>query len=349
VASTTPSLPAGSTLPSTRTDTTKDPLTSPERFAKAGKDIVETSKPGAAAVSDVGTSLPPGSRSVITAANGGYTPYLPVPMVTMPQARPPMPPAAQLPQAPQQAPNPTWYRNAFTPPLPPNAMSEQVALAQQQQQQMQMMAMMQAGYPMPMGYQPTPYGPVAMNMPGRGAVPLAYQGPVPPNPTGGMPMMAQGYPMMPYPAPMPMPMMGQGYPMMPAMPMQPVQYVNPSMDRPGLMVPGSMSLQQKISLLQTSIYPSTREEVVISLCESDSRSQPQVVQLLLKVAKDDPAPMVRAACITGLTRMNVAGEQMVQTLAALKTDADPRVRQAVEDAMARVAPSTGVQQTGAKQ
>jgi hypothetical protein len=167
----------------------------------------------------------------------------------------------------------------------------------------------------------------------------------------GYPMAPQGYPMMPqgYP-PQGYPMMPHGYPMAPMMPgMQPAQYVNPSMDRPGTMINSSMSMQQKIGILQTAIYPSAREEAVISLCESEARSQPQVVQLLLQVAKDDPAPMVRAACVNGLARLHVSSEPMIQTLTALKADADPRVRHAVDEAMSRLAPASGIQQTGGKQ
>ena len=339
IASTKPSLPAASTLPSTRTDSSRDPLAAPEKFSFAGKGVADMSNQGSAAINDGTTQLPPGAGSVMAAANGTTPPFMPVPMVTMPQARPPMPPAPDLPRAPAKAPDPTWYVNAFTPPLPPNAVSEQMMMAQRQQQlqqmqQMQMMAMMQSGYPMPMPYPPAPYGQMAMTMPGRGMVPMAYQGPMPPNPAGGMPMMTQGYPMM--------------MPMMPVMPVQPAGYANPMMDRPGMPIGNTMSLQQKISILQTSIYPTTREQAVISLCEGDYRGHPQVVQLLMHVAKDDPAPTVRAACIAGLTRMNVSGEPMMQTLTTLKTDSDPRVRHAVDEAMSRLSPAT-VQPASARQ
>jgi hypothetical protein len=331
IASTKTSLPAGPTLPGSKIDSSRDPLAAPEKFAGLPS---KTFGDSAWAGSD-SSQLPPGASSVMAAANGTTPPIMPVPMVTMPQARPPMPPAADLPKPPTQAPNPTWYANAFTPPLPPNAVSEQMLMAQQQQQQqMQMMAMMQAGYPVPMGYAPMPYGQAAMMMPGRGMVPMGYQGPAPPNPTGGMPMMPQGYPVM--------------MPMMPAMPMQPMGFANPAMDRPGMPMNSSMTLQQKISILQTSIYPTTREEAVISLCEGEYRGHPQVVQLLMRVAKDDPAPTVRAACVAGLMRMNVTGDSMLQTLTTLKTDSDPRVRRAVDEAMVRLSPSA-VQQTGARQ
>jgi hypothetical protein len=333
LASGKPSLPPGSTLPSTRTDTSSDPLAVPEKFSVAGKSVVEMSTPG----SEASTQLPPGAGSVMAAANGTGPSFMPVPMVTMPQARPPMPPAADLPKAPTKAPDPTWYVNAFTPPLPPNAVSEQMLMAQRQQQmqQMQMMAMMQAGYavPMPMGYAPVPYGQMTMGGPGRGMVPLGYQGPIPPNPVASMPMMPQGYPAM--------------VPMMPVMPVQPAGYANPAMDRPGMPM-GPLSLQQKINILQTSIYPTTREEAVISLCEGDYCGHPQVVQLLMRVAKDDPAPTVRAACVSGLARMNVTSEPMMQTLNTLKSDSDPRVRQAVEEAMSRLSPSR-IQPASARQ
>jgi hypothetical protein len=350
-----PSLPAGSTLPSSR-QADKDPLTSPERFNPAAKDLADKSpsmEPGSAMAGDA--KMPPGSGSVWAAANGGNPPFVPVPIVTVPQAKPPSPPPPQMPKPPEDGPNPTWYVNAFTPPLPPNAVSEQAMMAQamQQQRQMQMMqmqmqaAMMQQGYPMAAGYPmmaggypmamvPMQYAPAPMPL-GRGNVPMAYQGPMPPSPMPQTMPASAGYQM---------PMM-----MMPMMPAQPAGYGNPVMDRPGGIPTGlsPTNMQQNINTLQSSLYPSQREMAVINLCEGEYRGHPQVVQLLLKVARDDPAPTVRAACVMGLARLNVNSEAMKQTLTALKTDADPRVRVAVDEALSRLAPSSGVVTTGGRQ
>ena len=280
--------------------------------ATIAKDLVDPSQPGTAVAND-DAKVPMGSGSVIAAANGGTPAFIPVPIMTQPQAKPPQPPPPQLPKAPKDAPDPAWYVNAFTPPLPPNAVPESVAMAMaQRQQQMQMAGMMAGGYPMPpMGYPMMPYAPAPMPMPGRGMVPLAYQGPVPPNPNGPIPMMAQGYPMPMMPQSYPMPMMGQGYPMpmmpqgypmptMPPMPMQQAGYANASMDRPGMPGGSQMSLQQNINLLQTSIYPTQRETAVINLCEGavEYRGHPQVVDLLMKVAlrRSGPDGASRTVC-----------------------------------------------------
>jgi hypothetical protein len=96
--------------------------------------------------------VPLGAASVVAA--GGDPRYLPVPMVTVPQARPPMPPPARIPEAP----DPAQYVNAFTPPL-------------------------REGNPPMMAYG---YGPMPMAPP----MPIAAQG----YPMPMQPMMGQGYP-----------------------------------------------------------------------------------------------------------------------------------------------------------
>ena len=57
---------------------------------------------------------------------------------------------------------------------------------------------------------------------------------------------------------------------------------------------------------------------------------------LLEGAKQDPAPTVRAGCVTNLMRMNVATAAFRSLLEELRTDADPRVREAADQAIARL-------------
>jgi len=184
--------------------------------------------------------------------------------------------------------------------------------------------------------QPTvPQGNPAIMTQGNGSMAMTYRGPMPPNPM----MAAQGYPM---------PMMPQAY----AMPMTPlVPYANAAMDRPGMVVNANMSTQQFTSILQSSIYPSERESAVYQLSNCDWSSNPQVVQLLLTAAKEDPAPMVRAAAVGSLGRMGVATEAVQATCNQLKTDADPRVRQEAEQTLIRCGASntgSGIQTVGGR-
>lgn len=100
-----------------------------------------------------------------------------------------------------------------------------------------------------------------------------------------------------------------------------------------------MSAQQLVTLLQTSAFPDQREWAVTSLGNCDGQANPQAVQAVLTAARQDPAPMVRAACIRCLVRMNVNTWQVLDAVQALKGDADPRVKNEADRAMARLVPS----------
>src|SRR5204863_8787790 len=133
-----------------------------------------------------------------------------------------------------------------------------------------------------------------------------------------------------------MPMMPAAYPMpmQPMMPLQPMMgCANPARDRPGMPCGGTMSVQQHLVTLQSSLSPAQREVAVMHLAECDWRGNPQIVPALLTYAKDDPAATVRTACVTGLMRMNAGGDAVTQTLSQLRSDSDPRVRQAGDQAM----------------
>ena len=53
-------------------------------------------------------------------------------------------------------------------------------------------------------------------------------------------------------------------------------------------------------------------------------------------AGQDPAPTVRAGCVLTLMRMSCTNESVINLLQALRTDGDPRVREAVDQAMLRL-------------
>jgi hypothetical protein len=341
-------LPApAQTLPVSKVDATNsgDPLVNPLSFitspavnkAPAIKELADAQKEqfpalpsGSALATDGNRKLPLGSASVIAAANSGDPRYLPAPL----------PKGPQPPTAPATPPDPSWYVNAFTPPLSPEA-AKAAAMQQQMAQQRMMMppgfpgapyfnpAMMAPGQ-MPPGFVPMVYGPMPM-MPydmgaGRGTVPMSYQGPMPPNPLGdaGQMPMAPGY------FPMPMPMPG---------PLQmSVPYSNPAMDRPG-MIMGNPSISQNVQTLQSSLYPSQREVAANNLATYDWRTCTQVVPVLTTAAREDPAATVRSACVYALARMGVTTEPVMQMLEQLKGDNDPRVRQEAERALSRLAPA----------
>jgi hypothetical protein len=298
--------------------------------------------------------LPLGAQSVLAAQNGlpTRTSYIPVPVVTVPKPyRPPMPPEPKLPEAPQL----NQFLNAFSPPQPKapanpppgqqGIVPNQIPAAQTgylpppMQQQMMRPPMMPQQYGQPVGMVnpqlppgAIPYVPVT----GRPAAymnhPTTYKGPQPPNPfmgAGNMPAMppgayAPGSPMM-NPAAYPPPMLPPQYPSMPPQTMSQTP-------------PQAETIAQLIGVLRDSPYPAQREWAANSLASFDCKSQPMVLQALMTAAQQDPAATVRAGCVHQLGRMSPAPEPVLATLKALKTDADPRVRYEVEQAMARVAP-----------
>jgi hypothetical protein len=90
---------------------------------------------------------------------------------------------------------------------------------------------------------------------------------------------------------------------------------------------------QLMAALRGSLYPSERETAAEQLGRCDWRREPEVVQALVTAARNDPAPMVRACCVRTLAQLKVNTMPVVTTVQDLKKDADPRVRQAVEEAL----------------
>jgi hypothetical protein len=287
---------------------------------------------------------PLGSQSALAARNGlqGPIAYLPVPTVTVPQPHhAPTPPAPKLPSPPEL----NAYVNAFSPPpapkgaqqspmmqspaMPPFAnpmlaqqmmqqqMMQQQMMMQQQvmhQQMMQQMLAQQQMMAQRMPYQQAPStGPMSN-------VARHYTGPMPPNPVtstyGPMP-----YPMMPTQAMMQQPM---------APMVQPVGYQHPQQQA------AAQQIEQVIKVLRESPYPAQREWASQTLVSFDWRVHPQIVPALLYSAAQDPAGNVRASCVCSLGRMQCAVEPVFGALHAMRNDIDPRVRQEVEHAFARL-------------
>jgi len=92
------------------------------------------------------------------------------------------------------------------------------------------------------------------------------------------------------------------------------------------------SVAQLLQMLRESDFPSQREWAAEQL--SATRSNPEAVQGLVTAAKTDPAPMVRVCCVRSLMKMQANTVPVVTAVQELKNDADPRVRDAVGEALA---------------
>jgi len=142
----------------------------------------------------------------------------------------------------------------------------------------------------------------------------------------------------------PRPMMPTGYPNpMANGPMVPMGAMPPAMMPAGYRGPMSMAVPvdptvQHLAMLRNALYPSHREIAAMQLSAYSAQQYPQVVRALLTAAKVDPAATVRAACVSGLMKMQVCSPEMFALLHQLRSDADPRVHQEVERALTRLAP-----------
>jgi hypothetical protein len=95
-------------------------------------------------------------------------------------------------------------------------------------------------------------------------------------------------------------------------------------------------IQYLLGILQQSPYPAQRSWAANELATYNWRAQPHVLQIMLLAARQDPAASVRANCVYCLGRMNASTEPVVNTLLALKNDADASVRQEVDQALNRL-------------
>jgi hypothetical protein len=157
-----------------------------------------------------------------------------------------------------------------------------------------------------------------------------------------------GYPHPPMPGmPMPgMPMPGMSM----VVPQGPMVGINPLMSVPPSPMPAPVvaaapeSLPQTLATLKDALCPSHREMAAERLGELNWRVQPQVVESLMKAAREDPAASVRAACVHALAHMQANTAAVVAAMRDLKTDSDPHVRQEAEEALATLGQDAGVRQ-----
>jgi hypothetical protein len=98
-------------------------------------------------------------------------------------------------------------------------------------------------------------------------------------------------------------------------------------------LPEEASVPELLSLLSDSLYPSQREWAADRLTRFDWRYTPQIVEGLLLAARDDPAPLVRVACVRSLVTMKAGTTYVVLALQEMKHDKDERVRREAEQAL----------------
>lgn len=119
-------------------------------------------------------------------------------------------------------------------------------------------------------------------------------------------------------------------------PMQSVVIANamPPVAQPSQALPsGNMSTQEMMTVLRNSFYPDQREWAATHLATTENKADPLVMQVLLVSAREDTAPIVRAACVRSLSTMGANTPAAHSVLQALKSDPDPRVRVAADKAL----------------
>ncbi|MBI1916017.1 MAG: HEAT repeat domain-containing protein [Planctomycetes bacterium] len=343
-------------LPHARKTTGRDPLTTPGAFTPFTPDPVQTPDLPARKVPPSPSLLPPpppvsapdqgtrdsgsgagrtgkaprpetnspGSGSVFAA---GDPHYVPVPIVTMPASGPPpAPPSPSIPQPPQAPALNRMVNGGYVAGQPPPGMSN---------------AFTEPGPTRPIPSETTPSD-LAVNA-FSGPAPAASALQSPPNPAlaGGYPPVPQGY----APGMSPQSMPDPRYAGMPPN-FTPASYYNYRMPPPSAMTPPAgyaqpaqaastmPSVAQMLQMLRDSDFPSQREWAAEQLAGLNGRSNPEVVQCLVTAAKMDPAPMVRVCCVRSLMKMQANTVPVVTAVQELKNDADPRVRDAVAQALA---------------
>jgi HEAT repeats len=99
--------------------------------------------------------------------------------------------------------------------------------------------------------------------------------------------------------------------------------------------PADARLRLMLQTLQSSIYSEHREWAAGQLGSSEMRTNPQVVPALVQGAREDRDSVVRCACLRALGKMNANTQAVVAALNTMKADADPRVRQEVNQVLAK--------------
>lgn len=321
-----------------------DPLKSPTEYNPKTMSDVTLNKPTEKPSADVPAALAPASKEVAggvplgaqSVLQSGTTNYVPVPIVTLPGMNQPVGPTGRPPQPPQLNAKLNAFTNVPTPPAPVDTPADMVNAFTPAQQT------------------PNPEAVAANGAFGQGHAMPAAALPYPPPGYQQRAMMARGMVPMPggyqpagYPYGQPMPGYGPqqpGYAHV-AHPGYQVAMVPPATER--VTPPGPTSVPQLAGVLKESMYPSQREWAAMRLADYNGHTQPAAVEALTRAAREDPAAIVRAACVRSLARMGVT-TQVAATLQACTTDADPRVQQEATLALQGQPSAQPIQQTGRK-
>src|SRR5205823_14604255 len=110
---------------------------------------------------------------------------------------------------------------------------------------------------------------------------------------------------------------------------------------PEFPVPGAtmVTVDQLLTVLRKSTSIEQRQWAADNLGNLNRQDHPHVPELLLKAAREDSAPPVRAASVRSLMKLGVYTASARAVFQALKNDADPRVRLEAEAALRNLGPN----------
>jgi hypothetical protein len=126
------------------------------------------------------------------------------------------------------------------------------------------------------------------------------------------------------------------------MPANMMAYIQPE---PTIM-PVDTVLMENVVMLKNANQPSQREYAADQLSKIRGASMNLAIQALATAVKEDPAPLVRAACIRSLTRMKINTIEVLEVINEKKTDLDPRVRMEADQAIIQL--TSGSSESGNK-
>lgn len=131
------------------------------------------------------------------------------------------------------------------------------------------------------------------------------------------------------------------------------QYAPLDQTPPGtiVVIPGQQNIAQvdtilveNIAVLKNANQPSQRENAADQLSKIRGPNMNQAAQALATALKEDPAPLVRAACIRSLSRMKINSIEVLEVISEKKSDLDPRVRMEADQALIQL--TSGVIDSG---
>jgi hypothetical protein len=93
-----------------------------------------------------------------------------------------------------------------------------------------------------------------------------------------------------------------------------------------------------VATLQQSARPTLRQDAATALAEGRFGARPEIKSILAGAAMHDPAAVVRAHCVTCLSRLGYAEPSYVAFLRQGTVDADPAVKAATAEALAKLEP-----------